>query len=201
MLYSQDKKTLILEAADNLFHRYGYAKTSLDDIAKEAGMGKGTIYYHFESKEEIFFGVVQQYAERFEKIIRDSVRNETNFIEKFTTLLTIPLKLAYQHAPLADALKNLPENSLQKLKEFRNVHKQGMIDILDEVIKEGLAQGVITDMIPAEKLVMIIFDWFLMGDNNIVIQDPDVFLAKAEAEHEWFINLLLYGIMKRGNSK
>ncbi len=201
MLYSQDKKTLILEAADNLFHRYGYAKTSLDDIAKEAGMGKGTIYYHFESKEDIFFGVVEQYAERYEKIIRDSVDAATGFVEKFTTLIELPLKLTYKHAPLADALKNLPGNYLQKLQDFRNLHKQGVIDLLGEVIDEGYKQNLITVTIPAEKLVSIIFNWILMGDSNITIKDPNAFIAKAEAEQEWFIQLILYGILKRGETE
>lgn len=43
----------ILAAADRLFERYGYRKTTVDEIAVEAGIGKGSIYLHFASKEEI----------------------------------------------------------------------------------------------------------------------------------------------------
>jgi TetR/AcrR family transcriptional regulator len=201
MLYSQDKKTLILEAADNLFHRFGYAKTSLDDIAKEAGMGKGTIYYHFESKEDIFLSVVEQYAEGYEKILRKSVESESNFADKLTTFISLPIKLVYKHAPLADALKNLPANFLDKLKEFRLQHKQHIMDYLDEIIQDGIKQGVITDTIPAANIVSIIFDWILLGDTNILIQNPEQFIAKAEKEYKWIIHMILYGIMKRGETE
>jgi AcrR family transcriptional regulator len=201
MLYSQDKKAQILESADSLFHRFGYAKTSLDDIAKEAGMGKGTIYYYFESKEEIFLSVVNQYAERYEKVMKDSVEAATDFIEKFTIFISLPVKLVYKHAPLADALKNLPENYLQKLQDFRQEHKQNMINLLDQIIKEGLERGAITEVIPPEKIVSIIFDWILMGDTNIIIHNPDAFIAKAEAEYKWLINMILYGILKRGETE
>ena len=49
----EDISDLILDAADRLLARYGYRKMTIDDVAKEVGIGKGTIYLHFKSKEEI----------------------------------------------------------------------------------------------------------------------------------------------------
>lgn len=49
----EDIKDLILDAAERLLVRYGYKKMTVDDIAREVGIGKGTIYLHFNSKEEI----------------------------------------------------------------------------------------------------------------------------------------------------
>ena len=43
----------ILDAADRLIAHYGYKKTTMDDVAREAGIGKGTIYLYFKSKEEV----------------------------------------------------------------------------------------------------------------------------------------------------
>ena len=42
-----DARDTILDAADGLIQRFGYQKTTVDDIAREAGIGKGTIYLHF----------------------------------------------------------------------------------------------------------------------------------------------------------
>ena len=47
MNIASDKKIQIIEAAEKLFHHFGYSKTSLEDIVKEASLGKGTIYYYF----------------------------------------------------------------------------------------------------------------------------------------------------------
>ncbi|HVE82670.1 MAG TPA: helix-turn-helix domain-containing protein [Myxococcales bacterium] len=52
-----DKKALLLEAAKRSFLLHGYRRTSVDDVAREAGVAKGTVYLYFKSKEEIFRAV------------------------------------------------------------------------------------------------------------------------------------------------
>jgi len=47
----EDISDLILDAADRLLARYGYKKMTMDDLAQEVGIGKGTIYLHFSTKE------------------------------------------------------------------------------------------------------------------------------------------------------
>jgi len=50
----EEVKNTILEAAKRVFQKWGLKKTTMEDIAKEAGKGKRTLYYYFKSKEEIF---------------------------------------------------------------------------------------------------------------------------------------------------
>jgi AcrR family transcriptional regulator len=54
----------ILDAADRLLGRFGYQKTTLDDLAREAGIGRRTIYLHFQSKEELFLSSIDRVVER-----------------------------------------------------------------------------------------------------------------------------------------
>jgi len=56
----KDKHEAILTAAFSLFGHYGYRRTSIDDIAQEANIAKGTVYLYFKSKEEIFRALAQQ---------------------------------------------------------------------------------------------------------------------------------------------
>jgi AcrR family transcriptional regulator len=49
----ESRRAVILDAALRVFGQYGYRRTSMDDIAREAGIGKGTIYLSFASKEEV----------------------------------------------------------------------------------------------------------------------------------------------------
>jgi len=196
-----DKKSLIIEVAEILFQRFGYSKTSLDDIAREASLGKGTIYYYFESKEEIFYEVVLKNAENFYKILNEKLAAENDFIAKFTMAISLPFKLSYEHAPLLiDALQNLPEHYLQKMNEFKITNKKKMLKVLNDIMKEGLQQKVITESVPIDKLVNIIFDWFLMGDSNITIKNFDAFIKKIESDYEMIVQLMLYGILKRGKT-
>jgi AcrR family transcriptional regulator len=57
-LRKADPRGDILRAAWGLIRHYGYHKTTIGDIAREAGLGKGTIYLYFRSKEEIMLGLV-----------------------------------------------------------------------------------------------------------------------------------------------
>jgi AcrR family transcriptional regulator len=197
---THEKKAQIVEAAEQLFHRYGYAKTSLDDIARDAGLGKGTIYYYFNSKEDIFFEVAQHHSEEFYAKLKKILAKEKTFAAKFYTAISMPIKLAYEHAPiLLDAVKNMPPNYLQKLEQFRQENKTRIIAILDEIIAFGYMEKSITESIPSKRIVQIIFDWFLLGDSNIIIKNHDTFIKKAEQDYEWIVQLLLFGLIKRGN--
>src|SRR5204862_2855544 len=55
----------IIEAASRLIHVHGYNHTSLDDVLRESGVGKGNFYYHFRSKEELGFGILDQIVATF----------------------------------------------------------------------------------------------------------------------------------------
>ncbi len=56
----ENQAELIVDAAQELFDRYGFAKTTLEDIAKAVGIGKATLYSDFTNKEEILMAVVQR---------------------------------------------------------------------------------------------------------------------------------------------
>ena len=55
----------ILEAASRLIHVHGYNHTSLDDVLRESGVGKGNFYYHFKSKEELGYAILDQVIASF----------------------------------------------------------------------------------------------------------------------------------------
>jgi AcrR family transcriptional regulator len=57
-------RDVILDAVDALLARYGYSKMTIDDVAAAAGIGKGTIYLHFESKEDLVLSHVDRIVER-----------------------------------------------------------------------------------------------------------------------------------------
>lgn len=72
----ENRAELIIEAAMTLFSRYGYERTSIEDIAKHLNIGKGSVYLEFKTKEEILMRIIEQHAttiqgmmsERIEKI-------------------------------------------------------------------------------------------------------------------------------------
>jgi AcrR family transcriptional regulator len=61
---ADSRRAVILDAALRVFGQYGYRRTSMDDIAREAGIGKGTIYLSFAGKDEVFQALGQALSER-----------------------------------------------------------------------------------------------------------------------------------------
>src|SRR3982074_18757 len=81
----------ILEAARRIFASLGYATTSVKEIAKEAGMAKGTFYLYFKSKEEVFTAVLASDLEwQTNKTIEDMSAAKT-FGERITVFLNLCL--------------------------------------------------------------------------------------------------------------
>lgn len=63
---ASDKKMQLVSAASDLFHRRGFAATSLADIAHQAAVPPGNVYYHFRSKNELALAVADHWAERID---------------------------------------------------------------------------------------------------------------------------------------
>ena len=61
---AEARRAAILDAALRVFGQYGFRRTSMDDIAREAGIGKGTIYLSFTSKDEVFQALSEALSER-----------------------------------------------------------------------------------------------------------------------------------------
>ncbi|HEY9500348.1 MAG TPA: helix-turn-helix domain-containing protein, partial [Pyrinomonadaceae bacterium] len=64
-------KDAILDSAERLLARFGYRKMTVEDIAVEAGIGKGTIYLHFNSKEELVLSHVDRLVDRLKNRLRE----------------------------------------------------------------------------------------------------------------------------------
>lgn len=57
---AQVTRALILDAAERVFHRRGVSRTTLQEIAQEAGLTRGAIYWHFENKGELFHAMMER---------------------------------------------------------------------------------------------------------------------------------------------
>ncbi len=75
-------KTEIIEAARHLFMKYGFFKTTMEDIAKAVKKGKSTLYYYYKSKDEVFLDVINQVAKSLLFNIREKVNQISSASEK-----------------------------------------------------------------------------------------------------------------------
>jgi TetR/AcrR family transcriptional repressor of nem operon len=67
----------ILDAASRLIHLQGYQGTSLDDVLRQGGVGKGNFYYHFKSKEELGYAIIDRAVRVFVERVLEPVFTDT----------------------------------------------------------------------------------------------------------------------------
>jgi AcrR family transcriptional regulator len=77
----------ILDAAERLLARYGYQKMTMDDLAREAGIGKGTTYLHFPSKQEVILCSIDRIVERLLEQLRTIARSDAAPTDKVRQML------------------------------------------------------------------------------------------------------------------
>ena len=89
----------ITQIATELFGQYGYTKTTLDDIAKAAGIGKGSIYLEFETKEDIFKAVAVHFFDaELRKMKRIANDEKPPYLPKLKKLMLQYLLSIFQSA-------------------------------------------------------------------------------------------------------
>jgi AcrR family transcriptional regulator len=81
-------RQLVLDAAERLFVANGFAATSLDDIAREAGFSKGAVYSNFEGKTDLFFAIVEQQFEQLATQLRRAVEAEDDALSRLAAVGT-----------------------------------------------------------------------------------------------------------------
>jgi AcrR family transcriptional regulator len=136
-----NKREHILTEAARIFSNYGFKRASVDDIAKQAGVGKGTVYQVAESKEELFILVVERevhlWHEATAKILDPTVPVE----ELIMQFEAAAMKLIAKNMLLRDLFRGETMNMLpkwsQRLNELRDIGEKSLV----EVIKIGIAQG------------------------------------------------------------
>ncbi len=192
------KKERILAAATDLFSRWGYNKTSLDEVARGAHIAKATIYYYFSSKERLFIDAIRNKAEELFAKLDDELESLDSFEDKLSCFLRLPMTYIFENMPiLIEALHQIPPDYLESLEELRNDYRARMNSLLGGIMDYGQKTGILNAWVDSQRFSEMINDWFLMSDTWIDVQDKDKFIHRIERDHELIVKLLLHGIIKQ----
>ncbi len=155
---ANERKNEILDAAERLFGSKGFDHTSTNDILKEVGIARGTLYYHFSSKEEILDAMIERMTGRLiEKARAIGAQKDIPVLQRLTMMiLSLNVDDAELNAKLGRELlaqMHKPENALMHRKMERSLF-DGIIPLLTELVEEGVAQGVCQTEYPKEAVEM-----------------------------------------------
>ncbi len=142
----EDKEKHILESARKFFFRYGFKKTSLDEVAEDAGIAKGTIYNYFKNKEDLFVRNVKsnmqcvwqdleqemcQCTRADEKLLHSTlmmIRHHRKMVKEFAMSKAVLEELLFVGMNLID---DLPEHNLRIMAFLQEGEEQGIFRAAD----------------------------------------------------------------------
>jgi AcrR family transcriptional regulator len=138
----EETREAILDATDRLLARYGYRKMTVEDLAREVGIGKGSIYLHFSSKEEVVLSHVDRIVERLKVRLREIAREGGPAAVRLREMLLARVLFRFdsvQHytQSLDDLLAALRQSLLARRARYFDEEAQ----IFAEVLEEGRAAG------------------------------------------------------------
>lgn len=162
------RKTEILEAAKNLFYKKGYLNTTTQDIIKELNISRGLLYYHFKSKEDILFSIVEKHIEpllsQFRLITYDKELSVKDKVISFVNSTIISESSAEEEDYALQNAIELPENSFM-MDKINHKLSYAMTKYFTEIIKEGNKEGIFHVEYPEELSAYLMTAYtFVIGD-------------------------------------
>ena len=168
------KKDLILDTMQKLISEKSSQAISVSDIAREAGIGKGSIYYYFKSKEEILEAVIER---TYSKAIEESERLlKVSHLDALTKM-----EIIFRACRDSSSELLLPESStFLEMQQSALVHQQyiriiikKLRPILADIIRQGNQEGTMYCESPDEVAEIALLILTIKFDNQLSLQPPE----------------------------
>ena len=184
----------IIDTASELFQKFGLKKTTMEEIASGAGMGKSSLYYYFKSKEDVYKSVLLNEFEHF----KDLITSELLMYGSPKQSISVYIKLVYSHIFNFPNLKaillktdpsSLDEPSLNMIQVF----EAWELTVIQEMLHRGVTCSDFREMndeeisINSQAIAIAMF-----GLKSVLINETDT--QAFEAKIDSLIDLLLHGI-------
>ncbi|MGG2065765.1 TetR/AcrR family transcriptional regulator [Bacillus sp. S14(2024)] len=182
----EDRRNEILDTAERLFVSKGYMKTTVNDILREIGIAKGTLYHYFKSKEEVM-----------DAIILRIVNTDVASAKKIASNPNIPV-IDKLFQILMAQMPKAGENKEKMIEQFHQpnnaeMHQKSLVQaivhltpVLTEVIEQGIKEGVFVTVYPRETIEFLIASAQIIFDEGLFQWQPHEAMQRAKA----FINMM-----------
>jgi len=190
----EEKRRLIALSCKELLLKHGIKNLTVSQIAKVAGIGKGTIYEYFANKDEIVFEIITIFINQFQqdlaRVVADDTLSSREKLEYFMLLVfsnNYNKEFAIYQEFLSIALSGAPSGIV----EFRNHCRDGFEGVLHKIIEQGIENK---ELQQNAKMLIPMIRYFHTG----LIVDVALGQVEAKEEIDKFINSIFNDIVLQG---
>ena len=181
-----DSRTRLLQAAEKVTYRYGFGETTLADIAREARVPLGNIYYYFKTKEQIGDAIVEHRVARFRRLLRDLDKAESP-AERLCGFVQIKINnrrsLARSGCPVGTLCSELHKNRGAVARKSTILFSEALawMEAQFQALGKGAqSRGLAVHLLSATQGVSVLAHTF---------NDPDLITTEAARLMEWIRSL------------
>jgi AcrR family transcriptional regulator len=165
----EEKRQKILAAAAELFATQPFHKVLLSDVAEAAGVGKGTLYVYFKSKEDLYFSLFSQGFSKLLASVRQRIAAEPNdAMTRLECVIGEYVSFAVQNPQLFELLGSDASERPERVQNRRE-----LVTLIESLIREGITQGQFDDSHPeltARYIAALLRSVFVCREHHV---DPD----------------------------
>ncbi|NLI25711.1 MAG: TetR/AcrR family transcriptional regulator [Bacteroidales bacterium] len=132
----------IIETASRIFSKYGFRKTTMDEIARVMGKGKSSIYYYFKNKEEIYEAVIDRETEILRRELVRAISQADTPQEKLRRFVEVRMRIFSKLSNVYNAIRTEVVAHLASIEKFRQKYDREEIHMLQDILQEGVDKGV-----------------------------------------------------------
>jgi AcrR family transcriptional regulator len=193
MINKEEFRKKVVITAGQIFSRYGFRKTTMDEIARAMKMGKSSIYYYFESKEEIFEAVVRHEANILRNELTTAIKAEDSPIDKMKNYVFVRMKAFEKLSNYYNAIFDKNLDHFEFIETIREKYDREELAILRLILYLG-ARKKIFNVINSEYTALAI-------QTTLKGLEVPLFWKKKELNIEnrlnAILNVLFYGIVRK----
>jgi AcrR family transcriptional regulator len=193
MINKEDFRKRVIITAGKIFSRYGFKKTTMDEIAKALKMGKSSIYYYFESKEEIFESVVLWEANILRNELTTAIKSVDSPTEKMRNYVFVRMKSFEKLANYYNAIFDKNLDHFDFIEHIREKYDREELAILRLILYDGTRKKVFN--VEKSEYTAMAIQTTLKG-----LEVP-LFWKKKEVNIQYRLNAILdvlfHGILKK----
>ncbi len=185
----------IIKAARQVFNKYGYEKTRMEHIAKASGKGKSSIYYYFESKEQIFQSVVLKEAIAFRRTIIDAISQNDNPADKIKIYVLTRMSIIKTYNNFQMAIKSTSLRHLDFVRRLNIFYDSEEIRLFKNILLEGVEKKYFSVNDPDLAAIATIMSVKGIEDYLLRIENPEIYTSRIDD----LVKIILYGLVKSEN--
>ncbi|MEQ9618167.1 MAG: TetR/AcrR family transcriptional regulator [Deltaproteobacteria bacterium] len=131
----------IIKAAASLFSNKSYHDVTMDQIAAEVGVAKGTIYLYFDSKENLYLEILEDTYEEIESILEKEIAKSDSAPQKLKKILMLIFKFYLQNMDVLRILSRDETHLIREHYEFTEHWRLRRIKLYQKILEKGIKEG------------------------------------------------------------